>query len=202
MTARRCWHCGGGTFHHDLDGERFCLICGRQALPPMSMADAARLGGVSLRTVKRWVDAGQVAGDPPTGSGRPRMVDAAAVLLLVARRSNTPARCEWDGRLIPPPGVSRGAKVSRRWCSGRCKSANHNRELAAAKATTSLTVTAPEPEVVAVVAAVAEEDASHDSAAALRLPSSDPPPERESRGAAGIVVAGVSSGTTMERPGV
>ena len=70
MTARRCWNCGGSTFHTDLDGEYFCMICGRQALPPMSMADAARLGGVSMRTLKRWVDAGYVAGDPPMGSRR------------------------------------------------------------------------------------------------------------------------------------
>ena len=129
MTARRGWHCGGAAFHTDLDGEYFCRVCGRQALPPMSMADAARLAGVSLRTVKRWVDAGLVAASPAMGSGSPRMADAAAVLLLVDRRSNTPARCEWDGRLIPPPGVSRGAKVSRRWCSNRCKSADQNRRL-------------------------------------------------------------------------
>ena len=145
MTARRCWHCGGAAFHRDIDGEYFCRVCGRQALPPMSLADAARLGGVSLRTVKRWADAGLVAASPPTGSGRPRMVDAAAVLLLVDRRATTPARCEWDGRLIPPPGVSRGAKVSRRWCSNRCKVANHNRELAAAKAATKFPVTAEAP---------------------------------------------------------
>ena len=57
------------------------------------------------------------------------MVDGAAVLFLVDRRSNTPARCEWDGRLIAPAGVRRGAKVSRRWCSNCCKSADQNRRL-------------------------------------------------------------------------
>ena len=145
MTARRCWHCGGSAFHTDLDGERHCRVCGRQALPPMSMADAARLGGVSLRTVKRWVDAGLVAASPPMGSGSPRLTDAAGVLLLVDRRSNIAGFCEWCAGEIPPPGVSRGAKVSRRWCSTRCKCTNHNREIAAAKAATKLTVTAEAP---------------------------------------------------------
>ena len=135
--ARRCWNCGGATFHEDADRERFCLVCGRQALPPMPMADAARLGGVSLRTVGRWVTAGLVAADPPTGSGNPRLVDPADVILLVDRRANTPARCEWDGNIIPPPGVRRGAVVTRRWCSNRCKVANHNRELSIARATSA-----------------------------------------------------------------
>ena len=104
MTARRCWHCGGAAFHRDIDGEYFCRVCGRQALPPMSMADAARLGGVSLRTVKRWADAGLVAASPPAGSGSPRMVDGAAVLLLVDRRSNINGYCEWCAGELPPPG--------------------------------------------------------------------------------------------------
>ena len=104
MTARRCWHCGGGAFHRDIDGEYFCRVCGRQALPPMSMADAARLGGVSLRTVKRWVDAGLVAASPPMGSGSPRLTDAAGVLLLVDRRSNIKGYCEWCAGEIPAPG--------------------------------------------------------------------------------------------------
>ena len=138
--ARLCWNCGGSAFHRDSDGEHFCLVCGRQALPPMSMADAARLGGVSLRTVKRWVDAGLVAASPPMGSGRPRLADGAGVLLLVDRRSNIAGFCEWCAGVIPPPGVSRGSRVSRRWCSTPCKTAHHNRELAAAKAATKLAV--------------------------------------------------------------
>ena len=167
MTARRCWNCGGSTFHTDLDGELFCMICGRQALPAMSMADAARLGGVSLRTVKRWVDAGQVAGAPPTGSGRPRLVDAADVILLVDQRTNTPARCEWCASVIPAPGVRRGSKVTRRWCENVCKSANHNRELAAAKATTNLTVAAEAP-------------------AARRSPANSGRPEASGKSSAGL----------------
>lgn len=143
--GRRCWHCGGSTFHQDLDGERFCLVCGRQALPPMSMTDAARLGGVSLRTVKRWVDAGLVAASPPMGSGRPRMADAAGVLLLVDRRSNIEGHCEWCARVIPPPGVRRSHRVTRRWCSGRCKSADQNRRLRRPAEATNLAVTAEAP---------------------------------------------------------
>ena len=110
MTARRCWHCGGSTFHRDIDGEHHCRECARTALPDMTMADAARLGGVSLRTVKRWVDAGLVAASPAMGSGRPRLADGAGVLLLVARRSNITGHCEWCARVIPPPGVSRGSR--------------------------------------------------------------------------------------------
>ena len=79
VRFRRCWNCGEGTFSTDLAGELHCLVCGRQALPPMTMAAAARLGGVSLRTVKRWVDAGLVAASPAMGSGRPRLADAAGV---------------------------------------------------------------------------------------------------------------------------
>ena len=132
QPVRRCWHCGGSTFHRDADGELFCLVCGRQALGLMSMADAARLGGVSLRTVKRWVDAGLVSASPPMGSGSPRLTDAAGVLLMVDRRSNIKGYCEWCAWALDAPGVRRGSKVNgRRWCGNVCKSANNNRRIAA-----------------------------------------------------------------------
>ena len=166
MTGRRCWNCGGSTFHRDEDGEHHCLVCGRPALPPMLMADAARLAGVSLRTVKRWVDTGLVAASPPMGSGSPRMADAAAVLLLVDRRSNIEGHCEWCARVIPPPGVRRGAKVSRRWCSGRCKSADHNQRLRG-PATTKLAVTRGGPAARRSPASSGRPEASRISTATL-----------------------------------
>ena len=73
------------------------------------------------------------------------MADAAAVLILVDRRSNIGGYCEWCAGEIPPPGVWRGRVVSRRWCSTPCKVANHNRELAVARAATKLAVTAEAP---------------------------------------------------------
>ena len=131
------------------------------------MADAARLGGVSVRTVKRWVDAGLVAASPAMGSGRPRLAGAAGVLLLVKRRSNTPARCEWCARVIPPPGVSRGSRVSRRWCSNRCKSADQNRRLRRPAEATNLAVTAEVPAARRSPASSGRPEASRISSAAL-----------------------------------
>ena len=95
-------------------------------------------------------------------------MDAAAVLLLVDRCSNIKGYCEWCAGEIQPPGVRRSHRVSRRWCSNRCKVANHNRELAAAKAATNLAVTAEAP-------------------AARRLPANSGRPEanRPSSGARG-----------------
>ena len=136
MTARRCWHCGGAAFHRDIDGEYFCRVCGRQALPPMSMADAARLGGVSLRTVKRWADAGLVAASPPAGAGAPEWWTA------------RPCSSWWTGAptsmgtVSGAPANSRrqGAKVSRRWCADY-----RARQDVAEQGATKLAVTAEVP---------------------------------------------------------
>ena len=126
MRARRCWYCGSGALRQDIDGDLACMLCARPAVQPMTLADAARLVGVSVRTVRRWVDSRQVLAEPSHGRGLPRLVDTADVLLVVRRRNTMTPTCEWCGALIEAPGISRGRVVTRRWCSGRRKGADAN----------------------------------------------------------------------------
>ena len=123
MTGRTCWHCGGRTFALYFDAELTCMICGRPPLALMPLADAARLAGISPRTLARWVSTGAVQADPPTGSGRKRLCDPNTVFLIMARRDSIQELCQWCGRRIEAAGVRRGHKLSRRFCGGPCKSA-------------------------------------------------------------------------------
>ena len=216
QPIRRCWNCGGSTFHPDIDGEHHCLVCGRQAIPPMTLTEAARLGGVSVRTVKRWADAGLVAASPAMGSGRPRMADGAAVLLLVDRRSNITGYCAWCAGELPSPGVRRGHQLRRRFCCDACKSA----EWRSRHENDALVLEDDDPQALVLDDAGADEEEAPDiflpdidiedqrlrardaPEARERRLSSAPPPKRAAPGAALIVVDGVSSGTTMDPPGV
>ena len=48
------------------------------------------------------------------------------VIRLVAERCTLERRCAWCGSAIPPAGVQRASRVTRRWCSGRGKGAHAN----------------------------------------------------------------------------
>ena len=48
------------------------------------------------------------------------------VIRLVAERHTLERRCEWCGSAIPPAGVQRASRATRRWCSGRGKGAHAN----------------------------------------------------------------------------
>ena len=123
---RACRRCGSGRLAADWDGELRCLSCGRTPPADQTPAAVARLTGLSPRTISRWIDAGLLAASPPRGSGRPRLVDTGAVIRLVAERHTLERRCEWCGSAIPQAGVQRASRVTRRWCSGRCKGAHAN----------------------------------------------------------------------------
>ena len=48
------------------------------------------------------------------------------VIRLVAERRTLERRCEWCGSAIPPAGVQRASRATRRWRSGRGKGAHAN----------------------------------------------------------------------------
>ena len=93
------------------------------------MTVAARRCKVAARTVGRWLAAGLVQGDPPTGSGRVRLVDWLSVEAYVKERRVALRTCEWCGSEIPPAGVLRASNVTRRWCAAttnpNCKKRGH-----------------------------------------------------------------------------
>ena len=144
QPVRRCFHCGGSTFGlYWQDDVPSCLQCSRPRMPLMKLADAARLVGISPRTVRRWVDGRQIFAEPPTGRGVPRLVDAAGVIRLVDRRNTVTLRCGWCGRLIEAAGVHRGSRVSRRWHANACKVAAYRASRKALANETSVTVEVP-----------------------------------------------------------
>ena len=123
---RACWRCGCGRLAAGWDGELRCRSCGRTPSADQTPAAGAGLTGLSPRTIARWIDAGLVAASSPRGSGRPRLVDTGAVIRLVAERRTLERRCEWCGSAIPPAGVQRASRATRRWCGGRGKGAHAN----------------------------------------------------------------------------
>ncbi len=126
MRARRCWFCGASAVRLNMDGALVCLLCGRTTPDPMPIAHTARLAGVSVRTVARWVASGLVMATPPMGSGRARLADAGGVLHLAALRRSQQGSCEWCGVALPPQeGIRPGVSLDRRWCSSRCKVAHY-----------------------------------------------------------------------------
>ena len=121
-----CGRCGSRAIAHVNGVGRQCLMCGHvdaavEGLPVMAfvlvtVTDAARRCGVSVRTVRRWIDAGVVVGGSSRVQGRPRLVNVASVEAHITTRARA-RTCEWCGGEIPPAGVQRSSKVSRRWCA-------------------------------------------------------------------------------------
>ena len=111
-------------------GERRCLMFGWEpptvAVEFVPVTVAARRCAVSVRTIRRWIDAGAVNGVMPTGSGRVRQVDVVSVADYIMAGWNRPRTCERCGEEITPPGVQRASRVNRRWCATECKSAHHH----------------------------------------------------------------------------
>ena len=81
----KCVRCGYRAVVSNYD-ERRCLMCGWEPSPPdlVCVAHAAVRCGVSVRTLRRWMDAGLVRGERGTGSGRVRLVDVASVERYIA----------------------------------------------------------------------------------------------------------------------
>ena len=127
MTCTRCGSRSLATQHDEL----LCLSCGKVAAAVkvvpvpvftlVTVTDAARRCGVSVRTIRRWVDGGAVVGGSSRVQGRPRLVNVASVEAYITTRTRA-RTCEWCGGEIPPAGVQRSSKVSRRWCDNpNCK---------------------------------------------------------------------------------
>ena len=93
-------HCGSRSVATTY-GERRCLMCGWE--PPTVTVEfvpvtvAARRCAVSVRTIRRWIDAGAVNGVIPTGSSRARQVDVVSVVDYIVARWNRPRTCEKCG---------------------------------------------------------------------------------------------------------
>ena len=130
---RTCDRCGSRALA-SIHGELKCLMCGLEPkveLVPsadgrLPVTLAARRCEVAVRTVRRWIDAGVVDGDSPTGSGRVRLVDVVSLAAYAHDRRTAHRTCEKCGGDIAPSGVRRGSRVNRRWCDGECKSAHHH----------------------------------------------------------------------------
>ena len=123
-----------------LHGEIKCFLCDWQ--PPsdfvelVPVTDAARRLDVAVRTVRRWIDAGMVQGDPPTGSGHVRMVEIVSLAGYIEERRAALRTCEWCGLDIPPAGIKQSSRITRRWCAAttnpNCKKRGHRRARRAA----------------------------------------------------------------------
>ena len=125
----KCQRCGSRAVS-SLHGEIKCFLCDWRPVPPLveliPVTVAATRCEVAVRTVRRWIDAGKVIGDPPTGSGRVRLVDVVSVADYIAARLTTLRTCEKCGGEIEPSGVQRASRVNRRWCKPQCKNDYHN----------------------------------------------------------------------------
>lgn len=111
----KCLRCGSRAVATTY-GERRCLMFGWEP-PPVAVefvpvTVAARRCAVSVRTIRRWIDAGAVNGVMPTGSGRVRQVDVVSVAAYIVARWNRPRTCESVGkRLCRPVSSVRAAST-------------------------------------------------------------------------------------------
>ena len=97
-VGMRCLRCGPRSVVSNYD-ERRCLMCGWEPPPPDldCVTHAAVRCGVSVRTLRRWMDAGLVHGERGARSGRVRLVDVVSVERYIAM---PPRRWRQAGPLV------------------------------------------------------------------------------------------------------
>ena len=91
----KCVRCGSRAVVSNYDERR----CGWEPPPPdlVCVAHAAVRCGVSVRTLRRWLDAGLVRGERGAGSGLVRLVDVVSVERYIAM---APRRWRQAGPLV------------------------------------------------------------------------------------------------------
>ena len=91
----KCVRCGSRAVVSNYDERR----CGWEPPPPdlVCVAHAAVRCGVSVRTLRRWMDAGLVRGERGAGSGLVRLVDVVSVERYIAM---PPRRWRQAGPLV------------------------------------------------------------------------------------------------------
>ena len=126
-VGMKCQRCGFRAVASSHGGRR-CLMCGYEEATTelVPLVVASRRCDVAVRTVRRWIDAGMVPGNPPTGSGRVRMVDVVSLAAYTGERRTALRTCEKRGADIGPTGVRRASRIHRRWCGGSCKNDYHH----------------------------------------------------------------------------